>query len=293
MDQKSKYRNFCFTVNNYTDEDIDILSKIDHKFMIIGKEVGSKGTPHLQGYMMFKSQRYFNSVRKLHPKWHLEIAMGTPKQNIEYCSKEKNFIEFGERPKGQGKRTDIDNIKSMIFAGDSIKEIYTAANSYQSFRMAEKGIELFEPKRAWKSKVFWFYGPTGSGKTKTAFEWCPEAWISLKNLKWWQGYDAHAEVILDDFRADFCTFHELLRILDRYPYTVEVKGGSRQLLAKVIIITSPFHPAFVYKSREDLGQLLRRIDEIWEFRSDGSMDQKSGVILCPDCKQHIDVCVCI
>uniref|UniRef100_UPI0040488E22 hypothetical protein n=1 Tax=Shewanella sp. TaxID=50422 RepID=UPI0040488E22 len=60
-------------------------------------------------------------------------------------------------------------------------------------------------------------------------------------------------------------FHVLLRLLDRYPYQVETKGGSRQLLAETMIITCPFMPEEMYNGREDIKQLLRRIDEIKLF----------------------------
>ena len=69
-------------------------------------------------------------------------------------------------------------------------------------------------------------------------------------------------MLIDDFRKDFCKFHVLLRILDRYEFRVEVKGSSRQLRAKKIAITCPFHPRLVYETREDVGQLIRRIDKV-------------------------------
>lgn len=74
-------------------------------------------------------------------------------------------------------------------------------------------------------------------------------------------------MVIDDFRADFCKFHVLLRLLDKYPYVVEVKGGSRQWLAEEIFITAPMHPrdAYAHRSDEDIKQLLRRITTITHF----------------------------
>ena len=40
------------------------------------------------------------------------------------------------------------------------------------------------------------------------------------NYKWWEGYDGHEVVLLDDIRKDFCKFHELLTLLDIYPYVM-------------------------------------------------------------------------
>lgn len=149
-----------------------------------------------------------------------------------------------------------------------MRTVTAMATSFQSIRLAECYLSYNEVKRNWKPTVSWIYGPTGSGKTRMAIDKCgDDYWISGKNLRWWQGYDGHENVIIDDFRGDFCTFHELLRILDRYAYTVEVKGGSRQLLAKNIYITCPYHPKDVYSSKEDVGQLLRRIDDIVHLKN--------------------------
>jgi len=170
---------------------------------------------------------------------------------------------YGE-PATQGRRNDLEVIRGMIKDGKGMKDIVDGAVSGCSLRTAELVLKYLEKGRDFKPEVIWVHGSTGSGKTRTAMSKYPNAWLSGKNLKWWDGYDAHSEVIIDDFRKDFCTFHELLRILDRYPYRVEVKGGSRQLLAKVIVITCPWAPKELFATRceEDVGQLLRRIDEI-------------------------------
>ena len=47
--------------------------------------------------------------------------------------------------------------------------------------------------------------------------------MSSRNLQWFDGYMGQKVVCFDDFRKDFCTFHELLRLLDRYPMDVPVK----------------------------------------------------------------------
>ena len=97
----------------------------------------------------------------------------------------------------------------------------------------------------------------------------PEAYIISGNFKWWDGYDADEHVIMDDIRADSMRFNTLLGILDRYPCRVEFKGGTRQLLANVIIITCPLdHKAlFCGELNENIDQLTRRIDWEWEVTS--------------------------
>ena len=101
--------------------------------------------------------------------------------------------------------------------------------------------------------------------------------------KWWEGYDGQEVVIINDYRKDFCKFHELLNLLDRYPYRVECKGGSRQFTSKTIVITTPLSPEETWENRtsEDLGQLLRRIDNILFFGNGTELEQRSRVILIP------------
>lgn len=50
-----RVKRFCFTLNNYTEDDIKKLQEYAQEwtqFAIIGKEIApTTGTPHLQGYM--------------------------------------------------------------------------------------------------------------------------------------------------------------------------------------------------------------------------------------------------
>lgn len=195
---------------------------------------------------------------------HCEICRGSEQQCVDYCSKEESRVagpwQYGERAQ-PGKRNDVSRVREIIEEGGGMRGVAREATSYQSIRVAESILKYCEKGRDFETEVRWYSGSTGSGKTRSALEEFPDAWVSGKNLKWFEGYDAHEVVIVDDFRRDFCTFHELLRICDRYPYRVETKGGSRQLLAKVIIFTCPWTIDQLFRERsvEDVGQLKRRV----------------------------------
>ena len=114
-------RNWCFTLNNYTDSEIDKILKTDHyNYIIFGKEVGDEGTIHLQGYIQFKKQMQLVSIKKISvfERAHLEKARGTPKPNIDYCSKDVDVTENGFICE-QGKKK-IDLVKAMYQVKDGV-----------------------------------------------------------------------------------------------------------------------------------------------------------------------------
>ena len=65
------------------------LKKIKCKYMVVGIEVGEKGTPHLQGYVRLNKNMRFNTLKKLiGQRAHIEAARGTELENDEYCRKD-------------------------------------------------------------------------------------------------------------------------------------------------------------------------------------------------------------
>lgn len=260
-------RDWCFTLNNYTEEHLALLETLSKKalYLCYGKEVApTTGTPHLQGYIYFKDTKTFSALKKKLPDGtHIERAEGNAQQNKVYCSKEGKFTEYGECPK-QGKRNDISDIKEAVAQGKNMNQIIDIATNYQALKTAELILKYRERKRNWKPSVHWFYGPTGTGKTRKAYELCENPYRKTnRSGKWWDGYDAHSHVIIDDIKDDSREMYEdLLELLDRYDVRVEHKGGSRQFLATKIIVTSAEHPYELFKRFHQAKELLRRIDEI-------------------------------
>jgi len=261
----SRKRDYCFT-DFVLDE--TFLQGLPYEYLCYGRETcPTTGKKHLQGYIYFKNAKTFSAVRKLLQPRSVRACKGSAEQNATYCSKENEFLEFGVRPK-QGSRTDIHDIMENIQTGNyTMRDIVSSATSFQSIRIAEVQMKYFEPVRQWKTQVYWFYGKSGTGKSHSAYEMCEDPYICMETNKWWEGYDGHEDVIIDDFRRDFCKFKVLLHLLDKYPMRIETKGGSRQFRAIRIIITSPKSPTETWegKTDEDLYQLTRRIDIIKEF----------------------------
>ena len=112
MSRQSK--TFCFTINNPCDQDIQGLSALGQDtrvvYLIYGKETGTNGTFHLQGFVLFGNKIRWSTVKSLIPRAHLECTRGSIEQNIQYCSKDGDTTEFGTRPNApSGRKSDLDH----------------------------------------------------------------------------------------------------------------------------------------------------------------------------------------
>jgi hypothetical protein len=113
-------KNWCFTLNNYNDENINAIDSIDCLYVVYGKEVGENGTPHLQGTICFALKKAFQKVKDLltgNP--HLESTKKLI-ESITYCKKDGNFVERGEIPAGAGTRSDLNEFKEAVKANPHI-----------------------------------------------------------------------------------------------------------------------------------------------------------------------------
>lgn len=273
-------RNFCFTINNPTDEDFQVLHNTECQYLIYGREKGENNTPHLQGYAELYKKTRFNTIKKYLPRAHIEQRHGTQQQAITYCMKEDPAPYIRGTPREQGCRTDLDAVRRCALE-DGMRTV-TGKYNLQQINVATKFLTYNEEPREWLTEVIWLWGQSGVGKSKLAREIANMNDCFVKNCgsKWWDGYDAHDDVIIDDFRDSWWSLTEMLSLLDRYEKRVEVKGGWRQFKPKRIIITSIFPPESMYAGTgEDKTQLLRRITEVRNLVPD--VPEVAGVILNP------------
>lgn len=114
--ETKRSRRFCFTINNYSEDEIAQLHKsFDGSKYIIGKEVGDEGTPHLQGYVEFKFGKTLTALKKINNRAHWEIAKGNTDQNVKYCSKEGNFTTNLEVPIDMAEEILKDEYQDVVW----------------------------------------------------------------------------------------------------------------------------------------------------------------------------------
>jgi len=84
-------RSFCWTLNNYTEEELKIVSAFEnnntHRYSVVAKEIGESGTPHLQGYTeMAKPMRMIGFKKAIGlQRAHVETRKGTREEARDYC----------------------------------------------------------------------------------------------------------------------------------------------------------------------------------------------------------------
>lgn len=265
-------KNWCFTLNNYTEEELEFIKAWDFESLqgaIVGREIGQNGTPHLQGYLQLAERKRMSQLKSLPGlhRAHLEVAKGSPQANQEYCSKEdENPIKIGNLlSRSQGARTDLEALHESLRGCQPLRQILN--DHFNSFVRYQRGITaaryLYAKKRDWESIVICYWGRTGSGKTRAVMENLPsqEAVYIHPGGPWFDGYDGQEIVLFDDFGGSEFKLTYLLKLLDRYPMQVPIKGGFVQWAPKEIYITSNRAPKDWYPNafREHICALERRI----------------------------------
>lgn len=122
----SRAKNWCFTLNNYSQDDIDRLSaaRPDISYLIAGKEVGDSGTPHLQGFFSCATQLRLRAAKALIGEAHLTVARNVP-NSIAYCKKDGDFFEIGQAPPTKGSRSDLELFKTFVQEHDGTPSLAT------------------------------------------------------------------------------------------------------------------------------------------------------------------------
>lgn len=263
--QQAPAKGWVVVTNNWTKNDLALYQGVFDKgvadYVIVGKEVGEKGTPHLQGFIHLCEKKRFDFVKKLFPRAHIEKAKGTCQENKVYCSKDKNFVEHGECPLDGATATkrNYQAAKDLAIQGkvDDIE-----ANMYVPFYTTLKRIasdHRIGPGIMNELDNEWHWGPTGTGKSRAVHAKYPKAFIKPMN-EWWDGYTDQEVVVIEDMDKYHVKYGYYLKLWgDHYPFAANYKGCSKlDIRPKKIIVTSNYSPQQIWSDESTYEPILRR-----------------------------------
>lgn len=286
-------RRWCFTLNNYSEKEVNDIKDwltVHADYHIVSYEVGDEGTPHLQGYFRLKNTAVSSALHKKpgFKRSSLFICKGTEEQNIVYCSKggpQALCSTSGIPQAGQGSRTDLKEAAAQVRDGGhkAIKKIAIEKPDMivKYGRGFKELLEVLDVGRMLDQapEAIWYYGESGSGKSCAAYELakakCDELSAEQVELDsglfpFCDGYRDEEVIILNDFRqknhhGQDIQLDLMLKMVDRFPFRMNIKGSSRQLKGKVFIFTNTQHPSHFFTqggSSEPQKQWLRRITRV-------------------------------
>lgn len=260
---------------------------------VYGREKGESGTPHLQGHVYFKHAKTLKSVVKILPGCHVSITRML-QEAIAYCRKDGDVVEWGTAPADQEKKGEggPKGAKDGAKGGKMEKDLWTVALQHCKAGEWEKvppritithygnlkqihgdAVSLLCRSFDHDNRVFyWFWGPAGAGKSRTARDMCGQfvgTRLFSKNAssgKWFNGMEkGMALILLEDVHPeqgkDLST--QLKLWCDRYPFTAEWKGGAQKINFAGGFVTSNYALGQVIANSEDFAAIKRRVVQVW------------------------------
>jgi len=283
---QSRTYGITWTLFNYEPyvEALQQYAKDNCDYMVYGHEIcPTTGRPHLQGYHHYKTSRTYpnkkwRSVCDLEKNGRDFKAQGTPEQNRKYClgltdgkTPNTQTWEFGECP-AQGTRTDWAVARASLASGTELVAVLEEQPQLlPCIRSLERFQQLSLRPRNREVNVYVLCGPPGSGKSRWAYD-------NYKNLyskpdgSWFDGYTGQDTLLLDDYYGDL-PFAQLLKVCDRYPLNVPVKGGFVYAQWTTVIITSNRQPEEWYQ--QNIAAFMRRVKFLDREHNNGGKDNET------------------
>jgi hypothetical protein len=266
----------CFTINNY--HEIDILDQwnkyIEAKgeeinYLVIGEEIGSSGTPHLQGFLHLKKDpkscgiQFWKSEIPAGQTAHFENAKGTDEQNLEYCKKDGPYLEVGAptesmcRWKNIFETAKVDLEAALNIDGEVAIKHYHQLKAINDDYNKPKMVATLPELRDWQKIViaklenqserrilFVVDEAGGKGKSVLAKHLMTEnaAWAcqggKINDLMF--AYDTNAKIVIFDMarcnNPDYYPWNFMENLKNGWFTSTKYKGGMKMFPAPKIIV---------------------------------------------------------
>ena len=301
----SQSRKYQLTINNMAEKGIShesikqqLLGLKGIRYFCMADEVGLEThTPHTHVFLISNTPLRFSTLKRRFPEAHIEQAKGSGSENRCYIQKsgkwsddpkadtvvEGTFEEWGELPdeSGQGKRSDIELLYSLICDGKSNAEIMAISPglALHISKMDKIRQDVLESRyrNEWRVlSITYIFGATGTGKTRTIMQ--EHGYSSVYRVTDYSHpfdrYSAEPVLCFDEFRSSI-PIGDMLEYLDGYPINLPARYAQRVACFTSVFILSNIdllaqYPNVQVSEPETWKAFLRRIDKVIEYKEDGS-----------------------
>ena len=280
---------WCFTINNPTDADkfwltnpgqpdehpSDLLEGIE--YLILQEERGEEGTIHWQGFLRLKKKKRLGWLkRRINERAHWEIARGTDKEASDYCKKDETYTgglryEYGHLPEPK-KSTRDERRQRAAEELDIIKTGFKRPADIPSMTLMECGFlpaykeltsDILGPYRP-NLQIITMVGPPGTGKSYAINHFFPDHGLCMPgNSGVWFQNPCSDVMVFEEFKGQI-PLQKMLKLLDPYPYALEIKGGMRPANYNLVIITSNISPYYWYQNKDESEKQTEAIKALWD-----------------------------
>ncbi len=290
--QSNKYQ---LTVNNPSEK------KITHKmikdrliknfstltYFCMADEKGT--TYHTHIYVHFTSRVRFSMLKRYFKEAHIEVAKGTPTDNINYIQKTgkwentdksettvpNTFEEYGKRPPDtRGKRNDMTELYEMVQEGLTNADIIAINQDYilniEKIDRLRTTIltERYKDELRTDLKVIYISGETGTYKTSSVLKehGARNVYRVTDYDHPFDGYVGQDVLAFDEFRSSL-RLKDMLNYCDIYPLELPARYNNKYCCYHTVYIISnwaledQYHELQI-NDKKSWEAFLRRIHEV-------------------------------
>lgn len=286
-------RNWCLTSFQVDSHPTYLPDK--HDVLCYQRELApGTGRPHWQVFARFRNPVGRAAAQQSigDEKAHAEAAKA-PKAAFDYCQKAESrdpapdsgpfvfppgFVWEEDGP-AQGKRSDLKDAARILSSGGSIRDVAeqhpgSYIRYHRGFHALQQALSIVPRDGTSAPECLYLFGPPGCGKTRWVYDTFKSIYEKDPVTYWFCGYNGEECMLFDDFTGSIA-IDFILRVCDRYPCRVQVKGASTQIArsTRFIVFTSnvPFDDLYPNVAPVHKAALRRRFKHIVDWNGDRSV----------------------